>query len=248
MPDVQKRLTDFRTEGTSTIKVTSVGRVFAPQCECEEGEARLGILGEMWLPESLLCTTEGRAASVQGMFVGSTTRTSPLLFGSTIANANVDWTAQGKRGSLRRATVTVDGVAAISKGRAQQLLHRHEALGEFFCRPAGDCSCRARDFARGSASVVANVHLQSPRFWQTSESRRRHAPPFLDSYLRRTCPRQRPAKCCRSVLNWHLARGHLRAEITACRTRRSCSPRRRLRFGSKTARSSHRSRHGAARS
>lgn len=131
MPDTQKGLDDFRPV-TATIKVTSVGSVFAPQCECDQGEARLGILAEMWLPERLLCTAEGRVASVQGIFVGSTTRTSPLLLGSTIANANVDWTAQGKRGFLRRATVTVDGVAAVSRGRAQKLLHTHEALGEFF--------------------------------------------------------------------------------------------------------------------
>jgi hypothetical protein len=133
MPAAQAGLAALKTSG-ATAKVTSVGRVMAPACEFDVAEASFRVLGEMWLPESLLSVAEGRVAKVQGFFTGlsGSERKAAILMGSTIATANVDWSLSGLVGSLRRATVVVDAVAAISRGQRPQLLYRHEVLGEFF--------------------------------------------------------------------------------------------------------------------
>ena len=120
MPEAQAGLSAFKATG-ATAKVCSAGRVMAPACEFDAGEASMRVLGEMWLPESLLLGSEGRrVASVQGVFVGSKDRSSAILFGTTIATANVDWSAAGLIGATRRATVTVDAVAAVSRGSRPQ--------------------------------------------------------------------------------------------------------------------------------
>jgi hypothetical protein len=131
MPQAQAGLSAFKATG-ATAKVCAVGRVMAPACAFDAGEASLHVLGEMWLPQALLSGPEGRVAAVQGVFVGSKDRNSSILLGTTIATATVDWSPAGLVGVTRRATVTVDAVAAVSRGSRPQLLHRHEALGEFF--------------------------------------------------------------------------------------------------------------------
>jgi hypothetical protein len=103
MPAAQAGLAALKPTG-ATAKVSSVGRVMAPACEFAAGEASMRVLGEMWLPEQQLSSPEGRVASLQGIFVGSSTseRGAAILFGTTIATATVDWSASGSVGALRR--------------------------------------------------------------------------------------------------------------------------------------------------
>jgi hypothetical protein len=130
MPEAQAGLSAFKPIGT-TAKVTSAGRVVAPACPFDVGEASLKVLGEMWLPEHLLGAGASRVATIQGMFLGTSVRNSAVLLGSMIATATVDW-ASPAAGALRRATIVVDAVAAVARGARPELLHHHQAIGEFF--------------------------------------------------------------------------------------------------------------------
>jgi hypothetical protein len=177
MPAAQAGLASLKPTG-ATAKVTSVGRVMAPACEFESAEASFRVLGEMWLPESLLSTAEGRVAAVQGFFTGSSSseRSAAILLGTTIATANVDWSTSGLVGSLRRATMVVDAVAAVSRGHRPQLLYRREILGEFFLgRPVIAATVPSTSPAGLLQSVLEKTFAESPFLADVSEQAKARA-------------------------------------------------------------------------
>jgi hypothetical protein len=177
MPAAQAALASLKTMG-ATAKVTSVGRVMAPACEFEAGEASLRVLGEMWLPESLLSSVEGRVAKAQGFFLGSSAskRDAAILLGATIATAEVDWSPSGLVGSMRRATVVVDAVAGVARGHRPQLLHRHEVLGEFLLgRPVIAATAPPPTPAGLLQSVLERTFAESPFLADVSEQAKARA-------------------------------------------------------------------------
>ncbi len=248
MPAAQAGLAALKSSG-ATAKVTSVGRVMAPACDFDAGEAQFKVLGEMWLPEDLLSNAEGRVATVQGFFTGATCleRKGAILMGCTITTATLDWSTSGLVGTVRRATVVVDAVAAVSRGHRPQLLFPHEVLGDFFLgRPVIAAAAPSTSAAGLLQSVLEKTFAESPFLADVGEQAKARAA-ISGFMLQKISRRRRQARCCRFGLSWSRGRARRRAATTPCPTRRSCLRRPRSSSGCGMARSSHRSPNGVAR-